>query len=160
MSLVISDTTPLNYLILIGQVDILRLLFGRLIVPPAVIREMSHKKTPTAVAAWAQSLPDWVEVRSPSKDLHLDIGSGEDEAISLAVEIGAAALLVDDRKARAAASEYGVLTFGTLAVLDLADEAGLLDFEEAVARLKTTSFHAEQAILDLLLAKVQSRTKP
>jgi hypothetical protein len=46
VSLVISDTTPLNYLILIGQIEVLPQLFGRLIVPPAVIREMLHPKAP------------------------------------------------------------------------------------------------------------------
>jgi predicted nucleic acid-binding protein len=49
VSLVISDTTPLNYLILIGQIEVLPKLFGRLIVPPAVIRERLHPKAPPTV---------------------------------------------------------------------------------------------------------------
>ena len=42
MSVVVSDTTPLNYLILLGHIEILPQLFGKLLVPPAVIREMQH----------------------------------------------------------------------------------------------------------------------
>ena len=62
MSLVVSDTTPLNYLILIGHVEVLPRLFGTLLVPPAVIQEMHHPKTPPEVAAWARHLPSWLEV--------------------------------------------------------------------------------------------------
>ena len=98
MSLVVSDTTPLNYLILIGQIDVLPLLFGTLLVPPAVIHEMEHPKAPADVARWARNLPAWIEVKAPLKDLHLGIGAGEDEAISLAVELGDAAILMDDKK--------------------------------------------------------------
>ena len=101
MSLVISDTTPLNYLILIGDIDVLPRLFGKLLVPPAVIHEMRHPKAPAAVALWTASLPAWIEVKAPHTDLHLGLGAGEDEAISLAVELRDAAILMDDRKARA-----------------------------------------------------------
>jgi len=159
VSLVVSDTTPLNYLILIGHVNIVPHLFGKLIVPPAVIREMSHEKAPAKVAAFVRELPDWLEVRAPSFDLHLDVGPGEDEAISLAVELRDAALLVDDRKARMAATEHGVVTFGTLALLDLADESGLLDFGQAVAALRATSFHVERALLDAIIAKIEARKR-
>lgn len=157
MSIVVSDTTPLNYLILIGHAGILPELFGRILVPPAVIQEMRHEKAPSAVAAWVQDLPEWLEVRAPALDLHLDIGPGEDEAISLAVEVGNAALLVDDKKARTAAIQQGLPTFGTLTLLDLADEAGLLDFESAILKLQTTSFRAERTLVEAILRKVRSR---
>ena len=80
MSLVVSDTTPLNYLILIGHVDVLPRLFGKLLVPPTVIHEMRHPKAPAAVARWAARLPAWIEVKAPQTDLHLGRGAGaEDE---------------------------------------------------------------------------------
>ncbi len=157
MNLVVSDTTPLNYLILLGHIEVLPRIFGRLLVPPAVIGEMRHPKAPPAVAAWTHHLPEWIEVRAPLVDLHLGIGAGEDEAISLAVELGNAVLLLDDRKARAAAASHNLLIVGTIAILDLADEAGLLDFEAAIAALQTTSFHVEDALLKPALAKVRAR---
>jgi len=94
VSLVVSDTTPLNYLILIGHVEVLPRLFGTLLVPPAVIQEMHHPKTPPEVAAWARHLPSWLEVKAPHTDLHVGIGAGEDEAIALAVELGNATVLM------------------------------------------------------------------
>lgn len=157
MSIVVSDTTPLNYLLLIEQVDVLPRLFGKLLVPPAVIAEMLHPKAPAVVSAWARSLPAWAEIRAPKTNLGLRIGRGEDEAISLAVELADAALLVDDRKARNAAEIRGLLTLGTLAILDLADEAGLLDFEQAIPKLLTTNFHVEDSLLEPMRAKVRAR---
>ncbi len=157
MSLVVSDTTPLNYLILIGHIDVLPRLFGELLVPPAVIHEMQHPKAPSAVSAWAANLPPWIEVKAPLTDLHLGIGAGEDEAISLAVELGDATLLADDVRARSAAKSRGLLTIGTLAILDRADEAKVLDFEAAILRLQATSFHLDDALLQTLLARVRAR---
>jgi predicted nucleic acid-binding protein len=159
VSLVVSDTTPLNYLILIGHVDVLPSLFGKVLVPPAVIEEMKHPKTPATVAAWIANLPAWIEVRSPNTDLDLGIGAGEDEAISLAVELGDAAILIDDKKARAIANNRGLLTIGTIAILDLADESGLLDFEAALLRLQTTTFHVEKELWQPVLEKVRARKK-
>lgn len=157
MSLIISDTTPLNYLILIGQCDVLQRLFGRLLVPPAVIREMLHPKAPPQVAAWAANLPPWIEVRSPTIDLRLGIGAGEDAAISLAVELGDATLLVDDLKARAAAHARGFLTIGTITILDRADEAKLLEFDDAINALRATTFHLDEAVVELIRAKARVR---
>ena len=157
MSLVISDTTPLNYLILIGHIDVLPGLFGKLLVPPAVIHEMQHSKAPAAVSAWANDLPSWIEVKAPHTDLHLGIGAGEDEAISLAVELGDASLLMDDLKAKAAAKSRGLRTIGTITILDLADEAGLLDFEAAISLLKASTFHLEESLLRPMLARVRAR---
>jgi predicted nucleic acid-binding protein len=92
--------------------------------------------------------------------LRLGIGAGEDEAISLAMELGNAALLMDDKKARVAAERRGLLTIGTIAILDLADETGLLDFDLAVSRLQSTTFHVEEALLQPVLAKVRARKNP
>jgi predicted nucleic acid-binding protein len=157
VSLVVSDTTPLNYLILTGQIDVLPMLFGKILIPPAVIREMRHSLAPARVAAWAGNLPAWAEVRGPKVDSELGIGAGEDEAISLALELGNVALLLDDSKARVFAKGRGILTIGTVAILDLADESGLLDFFDAIAKLRETNFRMQETLLAPVLAKVRAR---
>jgi len=157
VSIVISDTAPLNYLILIGCIDVIPCLFGKLLVPPSVISEMRHPKTPAAVSAWAESLPTWAEIKAAQNDLGLRIGRGENEAISLALELTDAALLVDDRKARNEAELRGIFTVGTIAILDHADEAGLLDFEQAISRLLATNFHVEETLLEPVRSKVRAR---
>jgi predicted nucleic acid-binding protein len=60
---VIADNTPLRYLILLGYVDILPALYGRVIIPPAVVTELQHSKTSAVVRAWMAHLPAWVEIR-------------------------------------------------------------------------------------------------
>lgn len=157
MNVVVSDTTPLNYLILIGEIRVLPLLFEKVFVPPAVIQEMKHPRAPVAVSLWATGLPAWVEIRTPRTELDQWIGKGENEAISLALELPGATLLVDDMKAKTEAESRGLVTLGTLAILDLADGAGLMDFESATARLKATSFYLENSVLESMLAKVRAR---
>jgi predicted nucleic acid-binding protein len=110
VNVVISDTTPLNYLILIGEVRVLPLLFEKVFVPPAVIQEMKHPRAPGAVSLWASSLPAWAEIRAPRAELDQWIGKGENEAISLALELPGATLLADDMKAKTEAESRGLVT--------------------------------------------------
>lgn len=157
MSLVVSDTTPLNYLILIGKIDVLPSLFGSLIVPPAVISEMRHPKAPSAVAAWASSPPQWLKIQEPRHNLNLALGPGEKEAIAVAEELGIRAILVDDKKARIEAKKRGLSTIGTIAILELADEAKLLDFEVCLVLLRDTTFRIESALLNPVRSRVRAR---
>jgi predicted nucleic acid-binding protein len=65
--IVVSDTSPLNYLILIGAEQVLPALFGQVLAPPEVLVEMQHAEAPPQVSAWAQHPPAWLEIRSPSE---------------------------------------------------------------------------------------------
>jgi predicted nucleic acid-binding protein len=66
--LVITDNTPLRYLILVVYVDILSALFGRIIIPSTVVTELQHPKTPSVVRAWIAQLPVWVEGAPDNQD--------------------------------------------------------------------------------------------
>ena len=159
MSLIVSDTTPLNYLILIGRVDVLPQLFDWIIVPQAVVREMLHPKAPPVVSNWAAQLPAWVDTQLPevSDVSALSLGPGETEAISIAMKMPGAILLMDDLAGRLAAEERDLVVIGTIKILDLADEAGLLRFEEAYDRLAETTFHIEEALVERVLASIRVR---
>ncbi|MBV9035078.1 MAG: hypothetical protein JO182_11360 [Acidobacteriaceae bacterium] len=63
MRLVIADTGPVNYLLLIGHIEILPALFEAVILPSAVKRELTHQDTPLSVRRWNVDPPKWVEVR-------------------------------------------------------------------------------------------------
>jgi predicted nucleic acid-binding protein len=63
--IVVADTTPLQYLILIQYEHILPALYGEVVVPPAVIEELSRDETPQAVRDWLKSAPEWLEGRRP-----------------------------------------------------------------------------------------------
>jgi len=79
------------------------------------------------------NFPSWLEVRdaplSEPDDASLAaIDAGEKAAIQLAVALHADLLLMDDRKGVSAAERRGLRVTGTLGVLDLAAERGLVDF--------------------------------
>jgi predicted nucleic acid-binding protein len=140
--IVIADTGPLNYLILIETANVLQKLYGRVIVPQAVIQELHGAGAPSEVQSWISNLPDWLEVRpDPPTDPTLDfLGKGESAALTLAQALASDKLLIDDRAARIEAERRHLHVTGTVGVLADAHLAGLVDFDEALARLRSTTF--------------------
>jgi len=155
---VVADTTPLNYLILIGQVELLRELFGKVMIPEAVLAELRHPKAPSAVTNWLLRLPEWLTVEKVERlDQTIQLGHGENEAISLAVERRISIVLMDERRGRSASETRGLLPVGTLNILDLADERGLLDGVAMLDALKQTTFRADSELLDRFEARMKAR---
>jgi Predicted nucleic acid-binding protein, contains PIN domain len=61
--LVVADTTPINYLVLIAQIDILASLYAQVVIPSAVAPELRHPKAPDVVRAWIAGPPSWCTIR-------------------------------------------------------------------------------------------------
>ena len=158
--IVVCDTSPLNYLVLIGQADLLPVLFNSVVAPPAVMTELKHPSSPKQVSNWASAPPAWLEIVATARiDSALNLGLGETEAISLALELDAALLLVDERKATSVARRLGLFTVGTIGVLAVAAERRLLDLDSSIAALRQTSFREPTELVDDLL-KSQRRRSP
>lgn len=146
--IVLSDTSPLNYLILIGHVEILPAIFGSLIIPEAVADELRHPRAPSTVQGWVAVPPTWCQILPVTRpDPTITFGKGESDAIALAVALQADLLLADDRFARALAEQRGLKVAGTLNVLELAAQRKLLDLREAVQRFKPTNFHVSEKVI-------------
>lgn len=156
--IVVADTTPLQYLILIQHDHILPALYGRVVVPPAVISELSHDETPKQVRNWLKAAPAWLEVQGPKTITGplVALGPGELEAIALAEELKADALLIDDWDGRQEALRRHLTVFGTLRVLADASDDGIVDIRVAVDRLRQTTFRANEELFQWLL----NREKP
>jgi predicted nucleic acid-binding protein len=45
----VADTSPVCYLVLIGEIDLLPKLFSQVLAPQAVLAELLHKDAPVAV---------------------------------------------------------------------------------------------------------------
>jgi predicted nucleic acid-binding protein len=154
---------PLRYLIFIDQIGLLPLLYGRIVIPREVMRELTQTATPQSVHIWMDHLPEWVSVKSPQQplsDFSAVLGSGEQEAIALAEELTADVLLVDDETARREAERRGIPVQGTLGVLDLAAEHGFLpDLPDAIRRLRDTNFRASEKLLNFFLERDAVRKK-
>jgi predicted nucleic acid-binding protein len=152
---VVADTSPINYLILTGDVAVLPVLFGRIILPTVVRDELARTKAPLTVREWLANPPAWLDVRPSSQtgDASMaDLDDGERSAILLAIELHADLLLIDERRAAKTARSKGFRVAGTLAILGMAARRDLLSLSDAIDRLKRTSFHYRQEILDQFLA--------
>ena len=161
--LVIADTSPLHYLVLIEHTAVLPSLFGRVVIPPVVAVELQRPRTPTPVRSWMASPPAWLEIRPPRQPLvttTLRLGAGEREALSLAQELRADLVLLDDLEAREEAARHALAVMGTLRVLELASEHGLLDFAAAITKLEATSFHMPAQLVQDMLARDAARKRP
>lgn len=145
---IVADTSPINYLVLIDHIGVLPRLYTRVLIPPAVLDELTRPAAPSPVREWTERRPSWLEVMSPRTAVALTrLDLGESQAIALASELGGAVVLIDELAGRQEATRRGLKVAGTLSVLDDADRAGLVKFDEAIARLGKTSFRVSQAVL-------------
>jgi hypothetical protein len=64
--LAVADTSPINYPALLERTALLPRLYTRMVLPPAVIRELLDTEAPEAVRSWAADLPPWCEMRHPA----------------------------------------------------------------------------------------------
>lgn len=156
MLVVVADSGPIHYLLLIGRSEILPALFEKVIIPSEVRDELAHPRAPEVVRNWMNAPPAWLELRSPAGlvDAGLDaLDEGERAALALAISLHAGLLLLDDRAGVRLARRMGFRVTGTLGVLRQSAERGLLDLAEALERLKRTNFRYRQEIMDELLGK-------
>lgn len=112
MNPIVCNASPIIGLNQIGHLNILRDLFGAIVVPSAVAREVN----PSVM------MPEWVEERPLTQTLGIavlmaSLGAGESETISLALEIGARLVILDDRPARRLAQSLSLPVIGTLGIL-------------------------------------------
>jgi predicted nucleic acid-binding protein len=158
VSVVVSDTSPLHYLILCGAEGLLPRLFERVFIPPTVFAELQQPNTPAAVHKWMQGRPSWVAIQKPSAiDATLQVDAGEREAICLAREIHAAAVLIDDRAGRAAATQCGLTVVGTLGLLEQASMRGWVVLPDALERLQRTNARLDPKLVEAMLERYRTR---
>jgi predicted nucleic acid-binding protein len=160
VSVIVADTGPLRYLVLIDAIDLLPRLFGRVLIPEIVAAELSRPSTPLPVREWLAGNPAWLEkcANPPALGtLPPQLDAGERAAIGLAQAIGDALLLIDDRTGIEAARARGLKATGTLGILVRAASAGQVDLGTAFEQLKATNFRYRPALLDALLAQHEAK---
>ncbi len=128
--IVVSDTSPLRALQALDLLSILPQLFGPVLVPPAVARELGVEIA--TLGALDLSAHPFLNIREP-RDLEMvrvlkaDIGEGEAEAIALAIETRAQAIIIDESAGRRIARRHDLKTIGAMRLLVLAKQQGLVD---------------------------------
>lgn len=159
--LVVADSSPLIVLIQIGHIEVLPALFGQVVVPPAVLAELRSPHRPPEVRRFCLRLPPWLVEKAPAviepiPSLH----AGETAAISLAKELQADLLLIDEKAGRRAASDRNIPLTGTIGVLEFAAEQNLLELEAAFEKVKQTDFWISRQLLDQRLELFRERRAP
>jgi uncharacterized protein len=126
---VIADTSPIQYLHQTNLLDLLPTLYGRILIPQAVVEELSQGRKQGVV------LPDpelisWIEIHQVSTSQLIsmvpNLGLGEREVISLAISLSNSLVILDDALARNYSRQMNVPMTGTLGVLLKAKQSGYI----------------------------------
>jgi predicted nucleic acid-binding protein len=151
--IVVADASPFVVLVAIGHVDVLPTLFAEILIPPQVASELASSRRPQEVRGFIATPPLWLRVLAPSSTESIPgLAAGETAAIVLAGEVQAGRLIIDEYRGRKAATERGLRVVGTIGVLELAAEMGLIDLKGAFARVKQTDFWISHKLLEERLA--------
>jgi predicted nucleic acid-binding protein len=147
--IVIADTSPLNYAVMIGVADALFALYGQIVVPSEVHAELTGSGAPAALRLWVENHRNQIEVRDvklPDDPGLNKLHAGEAQAIFLALQTPNSLLIIDEREGRAEARRRGIAVTGLLGVIRDGAIRGHLDFEDALEKLKGTDFRLSSEI--------------
>lgn len=149
--IVVADSGPLHYLLLLEHIELLERFYGEVIVPDAVATELAASSAPSGVRDWITQPPPWLRIVAVEPrdidDVVDDLDLGERAAIALAARMKANLLLIDEAAGRAAAKRRNLRVTGTLGVLRAGAEQGLVDVPSLVERIKATNFYVDEALL-------------
>ena len=154
--IVVSNSSPICYLILIEQIHLLPNMMGKLTVPESVIRELSDQRAPEVVRGWAAQPPPWLEVQTVTTGSDPDLNrlhAGERDAIVLAQNLDANLLILDEKAARKVAKKRGLRVTGLVGILDEAATRGMVNLLVAVERISKTNFRVSPVLLKTLLER-------
>ena len=128
--IIVSDTSPINNLAAINHLHLLHQLYGIVLIPEAVYRELTDPSFLVAGATEVQTF-NWIQTRAVAdytivEALSNELDFGEAEAIALAVEIQADQMLIDERRGRLVAARLNLRYTGILGILVEAKSQGLI----------------------------------
>ena len=154
MSKIVSNATPLIYLSKIGRLDLLRDIFGEIIIPKEVKTEVVDRgkelKKKDAYIVESAIKDGWIKVKENKLiEVAIDVQRGERAVISLAKNLGMGDVLIDEVSARTSAKLEGLHPRGTLFVLLKALKNDLIDFDdflECLDKLISEGFRLKEEV--------------
>ena len=117
---VISNTSPLQYLHQLGHLYLLPHFYQQVLIPPAVSRELTAGRdhgVPLPEPGTIEWLHEHAHTDNPALSLATSLGAGEREVLSLALETTDALVLIDDGRARRIGQRLGIRMTGTVGIL-------------------------------------------
>ena len=159
--LVVSNTSPLSNLAIIGRLELVREQLGAVVIPPAVQAELGRNPKLEARAALGTAMSEgWIRVMPLAnpvpQDLLQALDLGEAEALSLAMQAKAALVLLDASAARSRAAQLGIRFTGALGILRWGRQTGRIPaLKIEVQRLRVEArFFINPALEKALLISV------
>lgn len=153
---VVSDTSVISNLAIIGRLEFLRKLYENIAIAPAVAAELDRLRHPAAGASIASAFAEgWLTVAPlagpapPWPNLH----PGETESLALALQEEGTLLLMDETDGRAAARDLGLALTGVVGVLVAARRTGWISSlkdELLRLRLEARFFISERFFVEAL----------
>jgi uncharacterized protein len=149
---VVLDTGPIIALAGIGRLDLLRALYREVLIPPAVRHELTRGEDRPGSRRDLHAAP-WIKVatapESEAAALLTDLDRGEAEAIALARKLQPSLLVIDDRLGRRHATRLALTFTGTIGVLVVARERGLVErVSPLLNRLAENGIYVSQRLRD------------
>ena len=153
--MIISDTSSISNLFQIERIDLLKRLYNKITITPAVQRELYALEAQKEI-----DLLKWIKVVAPKDQARVmklleELDLGEAESIALAIEHNAQYLIIDEYRGRAIAEQYGVKIVGVLGILIQAKQKGLIDsVKDEVSKLREVGFRLNQQLVDGVLKRL------
>ena len=156
--IVVSDTSPLIVLAKLHMLDHLRTMFGSVLIPLEVREELAAKGEVQGAPDVLSQCGEWMVVKTPGTLLELTgLDAGEIAAISLALDVKAGFLMIDERDGRKIAQSLGLQIIGVVGLLESFARRGLVSLAEAFQELKNTNFRFPASQLDSRLEEFNRR---
>ena len=153
-----ADSSPLISCARAGKLSLMKSVYSKIVIPPAVYREIvTEGAGKPGAEAVKKGLSIWIEVREPADKSFIDmigqhLGAGESEAIALARELDGY-LLADEGRVIAQARRYGMKIKSTLLMLLEAKEQGLISSVKAeLDELIASGFRCSEPLYRKILA--------
>jgi predicted nucleic acid-binding protein len=148
---VVSNTSPVRYLVLLGQSELIGRLFGAVLIPQAVERELLDSRVPPPLRQWMAQRPAWLKVQRIEGPLDEELAQwldpGEAEAIQLALQLRAEVIILDERRGREVAAAKGLTVIGVLGIIREAYRQGWIDNPlELLQRLRSQGFRISRRL--------------
>lgn len=159
MRKVVVNTTPLIALSHVGQLEVLKMLYGSIVIPEAVYRELSVKTDSVCKRTVDNSL-DWIQIGSIQNQMaksmyKTQLHEGEVEVMILSKEIGADVVIIDDANAKKHAKYLELPVTGTLGVLIKAKQKGYIhELKPILQRMTDKGIYISKNLIELCLKQV------
>lgn len=154
----VVNSSPLIVLGKAGCLDLLPRLAGLLVVPAAVVREVTVRKEEASLIAFLET-SSLLQIEPDGELRHevlaWDLGNGESQAISMAAQLGAARVVLDDLEARRCANAMNIRVIGSLGVVVMAKQKGLIaEAKPVVERLRRVGLYLDDGLVTKALGMV------